>query len=47
MPGLVVDLLDVAVLVLQLDELRVLVDRQDLEHLLVIEALVPLAGTGL
>jgi hypothetical protein len=44
LPGLVVDFLDVAVLVLQLDELRVLVDRQDLEDLLVVETLVPLSG---
>src|SRR5262245_16450592 len=46
LPGLVVDFLDVPVLVLQLDELPVLVDRQDLEDLLVVEALVPLSRHG-
>src|SRR5688572_26892704 len=35
------------VFVSQLDELRVLVDRQDLEHLFVVEAFVPLAGYGI
>jgi hypothetical protein len=47
LPGFVVDLLHVAVLVLQFDELGVLVDRQDLEHLFVVEAFVPLAGYGI
>src|SRR6185295_17685205 len=46
LPGLVVDLFDVAVLVLQLDELRVLVHGKDLEDLFVVEALVPLARHG-
>ena len=43
-PGPVVDLLDVPVLVLELDRLRVLVHGQDLEDLLVVEAFVPLSG---
>src|SRR5688572_1570586 len=47
LPGLVVDLLHVAILVLQFDELRVLVDRQDLEHLFVVEAFIPLARYGI
>jgi hypothetical protein len=44
LPGLVVDLLDVAILVLELDQFRILVHREDLEGLLVLEAFVPLPG---
>jgi hypothetical protein len=44
LPGFVVDFLDIAVFVLQLDEFRVLVDREDQEGLLVFETLVLLSG---
>jgi hypothetical protein len=44
LPRLIIDFLDVAVLILQLDQLRILVDREDLKRLLILEAFIPLSG---
>jgi len=46
-PGLEIDLLDIPVEIFDLDELRVLIDRQDAEGLFLLEVLVPLAGDRL
>jgi len=45
-PGFEVDFLDLAVEILDLDQLGVLVHRQDAEGLLFLDVFVPLAGCG-
>src|SRR6185437_12000816 len=47
MPGLEVDLLDLAVEILDLDQLRVFIHRENTERLFVFQVLVPLSGNRL